>query len=124
MNRCGGKWRDIHAGQASRRSARREAFGCGNSLRRPHEAVRVQRYGVDTLSNEESSEVGMIARCLATDADLDAGRVSLANGLGDHPRNGLVALVEQAGRSEEQTSELQSLLRISDAVFCLKKNRT
>src|SRR3546814_12766590 len=53
---------------------------------------------IDTLSTEESSEVGMIARCLATDADLDAGRVSLANGLGDHPRNGLDALVEQAGQ--------------------------
>src|SRR3546814_11455065 len=29
---------------------------------------------------------------------------------------------EQAGRSEEHTSELQSLMRISYAVFCLKKN--
>src|SRR3546814_1020576 len=28
----------------------------------------------------------------------------------------------QAGRSEEHTSELQSLMRISYAVFCLKKN--
>src|SRR3546814_3037692 len=27
-------------------------------------------------------------------------------------------------RSEEQTSELQSLMRISYAVFCLKKNKT
>src|SRR3546814_18917494 len=32
---------------------------------------------------------------------------------------GLVPLV--AGRSEEHTSELQSLMRISYAVFCLKK---
>src|SRR3546814_4939489 len=30
-------------------------------------------------------------------------------------------LVEGAGRSEEHTSELQSLMRISYAVFCLKK---
>src|SRR3546814_6459094 len=29
-----------------------------------------------------------------------------------------------AGRSEEHTSELQSLMRISYAVFCLKKKRT
>src|SRR3546814_5383109 len=29
-----------------------------------------------------------------------------------------------AARSEEQTSELQSLMRISYAVFCLKKNIT
>src|SRR3546814_2348524 len=28
---------------------------------------------------------------------------------------------ERAGRSEEHTSELQSLMRISYAVFCLKK---
>src|SRR3546814_7035075 len=30
--------------------------------------------------------------------------------------------MEIAGRSEEHTSELQSLMRISYAVFCLKKN--
>src|SRR3546814_3328978 len=30
----------------------------------------------------------------------------------------------QATRSEEHTSELQSLMRISYAVFCLKKNNT
>src|SRR3546814_6153391 len=29
-----------------------------------------------------------------------------------------------ANRSEEHTSELQSLMRISYAVFCLKKNKT
>src|SRR3546814_8129636 len=29
-----------------------------------------------------------------------------------------------AGRSEEHTSELQSLMRISSAVFCLKKTNT
>src|SRR3546814_6114565 len=33
---------------------------------------------------------------------------------------GLMALIAQA-RSEEHTSELQSLMRISYAVFCLKK---
>src|SRR3546814_3385183 len=30
----------------------------------------------------------------------------------------------QQGRSEEHTSELQSLMRISYAVFCLKKKKT
>src|SRR3546814_7373032 len=30
---------------------------------------------------------------------------------------------DQHGRSEEHTSELQSLMRISYAVFCLKKNK-
>src|SRR3546814_4636671 len=39
----------------------------------------------------------------------------------------LCALVEECGdpvRSEEHTSELQSLMRISYAVFCLKKKNT
>src|SRR3546814_3049902 len=34
-----------------------------------------------------------------------------------------VAVVGQHGRSEEHTSELQSLMRISYAVFCLKKKK-
>src|SRR3546814_6638967 len=37
---------------------------------------------------------------------------------GDEP---VELLLERAGRSEEHTSELQSLMRISYAVFCLKK---
>src|SRR3546814_8205883 len=36
-----------------------------------------------------------------------------------HPRT----LAEQYRRSEEHTSELQSLMRISYAVFCLKKKK-
>src|SRR3546814_2832767 len=36
-----------------------------------------------------------------------------------NPRRGVV--VDYGSRSEEHTSELQSLMRISSAVFCLKK---
>src|SRR3546814_4479336 len=36
----------------------------------------------------------------------------------------VVAPPEPARRSEEHTSELQSLMRISSAVFCLKKKNT
>src|SRR3546814_5274301 len=41
------------------------------------------------------------------------------------PRGAALALVLGLGvaRSEEHTSELQSLMRISYAVFCLKKNK-
>src|SRR3546814_1168659 len=35
----------------------------------------------------------------------------------------LVALLDVSLRSEEHTSELQSLMRISYAVFCLKKQK-
>src|SRR3546814_4374939 len=37
--------------------------------------------------------------------------------------DGPVRLSEASSRSEEHTSELQSLMRISYAVFCLKKNK-
>src|SRR3546814_6442634 len=39
-----------------------------------------------------------------------------------HRRGGIGRLVRRA-RSEEHTSELQSLMRISYAVFCLKKKK-
>src|SRR3546814_7894682 len=45
---------------------------------------------------------------------------------GDHAvgEGGVDAVaLQQAGRSEEHTSELQSLMRISYAVFCLKKKK-
>src|SRR3546814_5453494 len=50
--------------------------------------------------------------------------------LGGHPRLDAVPhrvrgrAVPEPARSEEHTSELQSLMRISYAVFCLKKNIT
>src|SRR3546814_4883753 len=46
--------------------------------------------------------------------------------LGARPVSGdivVVALDERSLRSEEHTSELQSLMRISYAVFCLKKKK-
>src|SRR3546814_10024695 len=39
-------------------------------------------------------------------------------------KNGQCQFVELSRRSEEHTSELQSLMRISYAVFCLKKKTT
>src|SRR3546814_8506713 len=39
------------------------------------------------------------------------------------PAAHLVAVGQIRGRSEEHTSELQSLMRISYAVFCLKKKK-
>src|SRR3546814_3464794 len=62
----------------------------------------------------------------------DEGRVGDEQDVADHQRGALQAacqfapaeLAEQRGdRSEEHTSELQSLMRISYAVFCLKKKK-
>src|SRR3546814_5514529 len=38
--------------------------------------------------------------------------------------SGILQTLQNYGRSEEHTSELQSLMRISYAVFCLKKKKT
>src|SRR3546814_4773842 len=58
---------------------------------------------------------------------LSAGSVALPPRLLDRMRgveNDRIARLRKDGRSEEHTSELQSLLRISYAVFCLKKKTT
>src|SRR3546814_15004129 len=47
----------------------------------------------------------------------------LRAGGGQHHQSAITARYG-AGRSEEHTSELQSLMRISYAVFCLKKKKT
>src|SRR3546814_7282717 len=43
--------------------------------------------------------------------------------MADPPAADLDAMRERLARSEEHTSELQSLMRISYAVFCLKKKK-
>src|SRR3546814_5344346 len=53
-------------------------------------------------------------------AVLDRDRAAAA----DQPRRGRIQPRADPTRSEEHTSELQSLMRISYAVFCLKKKNT
>src|SRR3546814_1244074 len=51
--------------------------------------------------------------------------VFLRHQLGEHPAQALLGdLQDIEQRSEEHTSELQSLMRISYAVFCLKKKKS
>src|SRR3546814_9156607 len=58
------------------------------------------------------------ARRAMHSVSIQAGEVP--SGLEPDPRRGELL----GGRSEEHTSELQSLMRISYAVFCLKKKKT
>src|SRR3546814_5221720 len=51
-------------------------------------------------------------------------RVKLAQRINQPPApNPVIRLIGRIKRSEEHTSELQSLMRISYAVFCLKKKK-
>src|SRR3546814_6445015 len=64
----------------------------------------------------------------ATGAAIFIGARTLAIAVGGHRQDELLVCREfghalRAERSEEHTSELQSLMRITYAVFCLKKNR-
>src|SRR3546814_7131724 len=66
-------------------------------------------------------------RCRAAVIEIMDEAEQFALGLGDERMDRLVGVEEThpgrgGDRSEEHTSELQSLMRISYAVFCLKKN--
>src|SRR3546814_4748978 len=67
-------------------------------------------------------------RCqqLCRGADVRSGRIAdvqaLAMGQSTPPLFSFI--IADADRSEEHTSELQSIMRISYAVFCLKKKKT
>src|SRR3546814_5934505 len=54
-------------------------------------------------------------------ADHYAGSAVVA--MGEPPADGEMLLRGSDARSEEHTSELQSLMRLSYAVFCLKKKK-
>src|SRR3546814_5118447 len=77
-------------------------------LLRPGRAFRDE--GID-------STVVVFGSARVTDAETaEAWFVMLQRGVGENPGNATL-------RSEEHTSELQSLMRISYAVFCLKKKK-
>src|SRR3546814_6421531 len=61
----------------------------------------------------------LVAGQLVVEAETGLGGVTLVPDLDQ--ATGDVHPTHRSGRSEEHTSELQSLLRISYAVFCLKK---
>src|SRR3546814_4896124 len=81
--------------------------------------------GADDISGELAERYGYVNRALP-DVDLDGFVDALARRIASFDKRAIVdtkGLVNVASlpRSEEHTSELQSLMRISYAVFCLKK---
>src|SRR3546814_3828328 len=85
------------------------------------------------LAEQPNAQV-RVASLIGTEAQQDAGmpvRLALSNFADTRmaaaePVSEPVAVLASAdpARSEAHTSELQSLMRISYAVFCLKKNNT
>src|SRR3546814_3369327 len=78
------------------------------------------RRGIDAAQHRALGVMIVIGRLVARGAPHDIGRApaELA-GADDVPRQ----REDRDRRSEEHTSELQSLMRISYAVFCLQKNK-
>src|SRR3546814_5932192 len=66
--------------------------------------------------------VATITRCMYGKRKLRANYVSLSSGMRERLLSPLAVVHD--GRSEEHTPELQSLMRISYAVYCLKKQHT
>src|SRR3546814_8100119 len=86
-------------------------------IRRPPRSTRTDTlfpyttlFRSPTLPGRVSSAVRPAAMLSATGQDIPAGRRGLRT-------------MRTCRRSEEHTSELQSLMRISYAVFCLKKKK-
>src|SRR3546814_2182538 len=81
-----------------------------------------------------AEQIITIAREFAANAEATKGKSMVILGAGlnhwyhmDMNYRGIINLLVMCGcvgRSEEHTSELQSLMRISYAVFCLKKKTT
>src|SRR3546814_3612082 len=69
-------------------------------------------------NQQDDSIGGFIGRILQ---GLTSSEPSASSGAGAHSRPAQRQQDEKPFRSEEHTSELQSLMRISYAVFCLKK---
>src|SRR3546814_5592524 len=84
---------------------------------RPHRPVSAQSKAV--VSSEDARDSRGEAQKVMDLAELHEGMTVADIGAGAGYYT--VRLAERVGRSEEHTSELQSLMRISYAVLCLKK---
>src|SRR3546814_2518433 len=101
---------------------------CSSDLGRKDRVVD-DRNGSKKL--DDPDDIGQRGRLEQRDKLRDQGREHVAERLGEHHAKQRLARIEADGtggvpltlRSEEHTSELQSLMRISYAVFCLHKNK-
>src|SRR3546814_4834908 len=101
-------------------------------LRPADRGIQCKRQQGDRLNHRAMPDpiVRALGRCRANPSEASANYNRMDgsgwHGAQDYRRERLLARFGsggRAGRSEEHTSELQSLMRISYAVFCLKKKK-
>src|SRR3546814_2570052 len=96
-------------------------------IRRPPRSTRTDTLvPYTTLFRSRSATPSASRRSSSTSRAQGAGRAVQDRRdavRGEHPPRQRPGLESAGGRSEEHTSELQSLMRISYAVFCLKKKK-
>src|SRR3546814_9478617 len=97
-----------------------------NEANQVFSSLEAQFKGIVEAVTDESAPVLPNAMLATTPAPYRAGKFSLDKVKLGHQSNRFSISSEVAGasnRSAEHTSELQSLMRISYAVFCLKKKK-
>src|SRR3546814_8587937 len=108
------KWgirRHVERRQNPRRQARAKAYKLADA----HSSISMCRPGLEALSHE----AGAIDKRILREFD----EACLAPATRSSPMRSKPYGRYRTSRSEEHTSELQSLMRISYAVFCLKKKK-
>src|SRR3546814_3623696 len=99
---------------------------CSSDLAKLERLVR-ERDGMGPVNLRAEAEVAELEQQIqgmqTEREDLVAAIARLRQGIGALNREGRERLLAAFDRSEEHTSELQSLLRNSYAVFCLKKKK-
>src|SRR3546814_10176136 len=95
-------------------SAARRSAGCGR--------VEIVAEPVVVVDHVGDHLVGIVAEDIVLPAALR--QEHLCPVIAAHLAFPTGGIGQREGRSEEHTSELQSLMRISYAVFCLKKKKT
>src|SRR3546814_10405795 len=78
----------------------------------------------DASFNDQGYDIRAVSICKLGPDDFITTPSPVISGLKDTYSPRLFGSAQPANRSEEHTSELQSLMRISYAVFCLKQTRS
>src|SRR3546814_10001987 len=100
--------------------------------RRPPRSTRTATlFPYTTLFRSDQVGIGQLGDVHVGEDQVDPGLLERTEGLREQVGRGTGQAGDRHGagglaaeRSEEHTSELQSLMRISYAVFCLKKKKT